>query len=161
IVESEADADELALTMAHEFSHVFTATPSQLDRTDEAIDDCDTYVNGEGCYLADSLMFAWTEAFWDDDLMGSLDPGVDDPDAADKRCSLDDGYFGSYAPISPEEDFAEAFSAYVFALEPLTDGQASRLDWMSSEPGLVEFRERADAAGLSPLENQFDLCGTD
>lgn len=159
-VESEADADELALTMAHELSHVFTATPDQLDRTDEAIDACTTHFNGEGCYLTDSLMLAWIDAFWDDEVLATLDPGVDDPDGAEDRCALDDGYFGSYAPISPEEDFAEAFSAYVFALEPATDGQADRLEWMASRPGLSEFRDRADDAGLTPLDNRFDLCGS-
>ena len=48
-----------ALTMAHQFSHVFTSTPDQLDRTYEGIDSCDTHFNGEGCYLPDSLMVAW------------------------------------------------------------------------------------------------------
>lgn len=160
IVESAADADELALTMAHEFSHVFTATPDQLDRTDEAFEICETHFNGEGCYLPDSLMFQWIQAFWDEDVLATLDPGVDDPDGAEERCALDDGYFGSYAPISPEEDFAEAFSAYVFDLEPYTDGQADRLDWMAAQPGLSEFRDRADDAGLTPLDNRFDLCGS-
>ena len=35
-VEAVADPDELLLTLAHEFTHVFTATPTQLDRSDEA-----------------------------------------------------------------------------------------------------------------------------
>ena len=34
-----ADLDELLLTLAHEFSRVFTATSTQLGRTDEAIDE--------------------------------------------------------------------------------------------------------------------------
>jgi len=159
-VESEADADELALTMAHEFSHVFTTTPDQLDRTDEAIEACHTYYNGAGCYLPDSLMIAWISEFWDDEVLAALVPGVDDPDGAEERCALDDGYFGSYAPSSPEEDFAEAFSAFVFGLEPETGGQAARLGWMALQPGLSEFRERADDAGLTPLDNRFDLCGS-
>jgi hypothetical protein len=159
-IEARSDPDELLLTLAHEFSHVFTATPTQLNRTAEAIDGCDTYVNGEGCYLADSLMFAWIERFWPGPMLAGVDPYEDSADDAEARCAIDDGFFGSYAATNPEEDFAEAFSAYVFDLEPVTAGQADRLEWLARQPGLVEFRERAVAAGLTPLENLFDVCGT-
>ena len=63
-VDAEADPDELLLTIAHEFTHVFTATTEQLDRSDEAIDRCTTYFNGEGCYVDDSLLSAWINEFW-------------------------------------------------------------------------------------------------
>ena len=159
VPEAEADPDELLLTLAHEFTHVFTATQTQLDRTDEAIDTCDTYFNGEGCYLADSLMMGWIEEFWDGGLIDTVDPFEDSVEDADARCAADEGFFGSYAATSPEEDFAEAFSAYVFRVEPDTAGQADRLDWVDAQPGLFEFGERADAAGLTPLANNFDLCG--
>jgi len=159
VVEAEADPDELLLTLAHEFSHVFTATQAQLDRTDEAIDTCDTYFNGEGCYLADSLMMAWIDEFWDGGLIDTVDPFEDSVEDADARCAADAGFFGAYAATSPEEDFAEAFSAYVFRLEPDSAGQAMRLDWIDTQPGLSEFGDRADAAGFTPLANNFDLCG--
>ena len=158
-VDAAADPDELLLTIAHEFSHVFTATAEQLDRSDEAIDACATYFNGEGCYLDGSLMIDWIVEFWDPDVLVDVDPIVDSADDANDRCAADDGFFGSYAATNPEEDFAEAFSAFVFRLEPRTAGQADRLDWIAAQPGLVEFRDRADAAGLTPLANTFDLCG--
>lgn len=158
-VEAVADPDELLLTLAHEFTHVFTATPTQLDRTDEAIDGCTTYFNGEGCYVDDSLMLAWIEEFWDPEVLASVDPEVESVDDADERCTNDGGFFGPYAATNPEEDFAEAFSAFVFRLEPATDGQAERLAWIGVQPGLAEFRDRADAAGMTPLANNFDLCG--
>lgn len=47
----------------------------------------------------------------------------------------------------------------MFRLEPETDGQADRLDWLVQQPGLAEFRDRADAAGMTPLANDFELCG--
>ena len=47
----------------------------------------------------------------------------------------------------------------VFRLEPATEGQAARIDWLERQPGLVEFRDRADAANLTPLPNNFDICG--
>ncbi len=158
-VEADVDPDELLLTLAHEFTHVFASTSTQLDRTDEAIDACTTYFNGEGCYLPDSLMLAWIDAFWDDQLLASVDPFEDSPDDADARCAIEDGFFGPYAATNPEEDFAEAFSAFVFRLDADTDGQADRLDWIVDQPGLVEFRDRADSAGLTPLANNFEICG--
>lgn len=159
-VDAVADPDELLLTLAHEFTHVFTATSTQLDRSDEAIDDCDTWFNGEGCYLEDSLMLAWIDQFWVGPLLDSVDPFEGSPADADARCNDDEGFFGSYAATNPEEDFAEAFSAYVFELEPATDGQAERLDWIAAQPGLAEFRDRAVDAGLTPLANNFDVCGS-
>jgi hypothetical protein len=159
-IDAAADPDELLLTIAHEFSHVFTATAEQLDRSDDAIDVCDTYFNGDGCYLDDSLMTDWIVEFWEPDVLAQVDPTADSSDDADERCTNDAGFFGSYAATNPEEDFAEAFSAYVFGLEALTDGQARRLDWIAAQPGLVEFRERADAGGLTPLANTFEPCGT-
>ena len=108
-VDAIADPDELLLTLAHEFTHVFTSTPDQLDRTDEAIDDCATYFNGDGCSLDDSLMSDWISEFWDPDVLATVDPLEESVDDADARCADDDGFFGPYAATNPEEDFAEAF----------------------------------------------------
>ncbi|MEO1059138.1 MAG: hypothetical protein AAFY28_19690 [Actinomycetota bacterium] len=153
------DDAELLLTLAHELTHVFTATSEQLDRSAEAIETCATYDSGDGCYVDDALMMAWIDQFWDPAVLATVDPFVDDPDAADDRCALDAGFFGAYAATNPEEDFAEAFSAFVFDLEAATPGQQERLDWIAAQPGLAEFRTLADAAGLTPLDNNFDVCG--
>lgn len=158
--EAADDTDELLLTLAHEFSHVFTGTAAELDRSDEAAATCTTYFDGEGCYHPDSLLWAWMQRFWDGELLGSLDPFGDAEEGADARCAIESGFFGPYAATDPAEDFAEAFSAFVFRLEPATDGQADRLDWIARQPGLIEFRERADRAGLTPLANEFDVCGS-
>lgn len=153
------DPDEASLTIAHEFSHIFTETTTQLDRSGEP-DDCDTHWNGSGCYADDSLMAAWIDQFWPPELLGQVD--VDnEPSTADGefRCAVDDSFFGTYAATTPEEDLAEAFSAYVYDLTANTDGQQAKLDWLADQPGLVEFHERAEAAGLTPLNNNFDICG--
>jgi len=156
--EAEADPDELMLTMAHEFTHVFTATSPQIDRY-RGPDECDTYFNGEGCYLDGSVMAEWISLFWGD-YIDDVDPYADVTSAdGEDRCALDAGFFGPYAASSPEEDFAEAFSAYVFRLEPDSPEQQERLDWIDSQPGLAEFRDLAVAADLGPLANRFDYCG--
>ena len=152
------DPDELMLTMAHELTHVFTATPDQVDRF--VLDDCPTYFNGEGCYLPGSVMAAWIDTFWYEEILSEIDPFEDSPASeAEERCDLDAGFFGSYAATSPEEDFAESFSAYVYRLEPDSAEQQLRLDWIGARPDLAEFRARAVDAGRGPLPNFYEICG--
>lgn len=72
---------------------------------------------------------------------------------------MNPGFLGPYSASNPEEDFAETFSAFVYRLEATTPEVQAKLDWMADQPGLVEFRDRADAAGLGPLPNRFEPCG--
>lgn len=153
IAETQADPDEATLTMAHEFTHVFTALPGEIDRFIEA-EDCTTFDNGEGCYRPDSILNEWFDTFWQD---ATGDPTVESE--GEQRCSLDSGFFGSYAASTPEEDFAEAFSAYVLRVEAKTDGQQQRLDWIDQQVGLREYRDRAIALGYGPQAHNFDRCG--
>lgn len=154
------DADEALLTMAHEFSHVFTGLSTQLDRSDEAFDSCDTYLAADGCYRQSSLMYQWIQEFWGGGLIEQIDPYEEASGAeGQERCDLNAGFFGAYAASNPEEDFAESFAAMVMRVEASTPEQQSKLDWLSAQPGLVEFRERAVAAAVGPLANTFDECG--
>jgi hypothetical protein len=154
------DRDAALLTMAHEFSHVFTSTTTQIDRSSDAQDSCATYFNGEGCFLADSLMAQWIEEFWGDGLIDEIDP-AEEASVADgqERCDLHPGFFGAYAASNPEEDFAESFSAFVFEVPAVNDEQQRKLDWIGAQPGLDEFHERAVAANLLPVAHEFDECG--
>ncbi len=153
LAETEADPAEATLTMAHEFTHVFTALPSEIDRLVDP-EDCDTFDNGEGCYRDESIINEWFETFWQ---RAPGDPTVESE--GEQRCDLDSGFFGSYAASTPEEDFAEAFSAYVLRVEPRTDGQQARLDWIDRQAGLREYRDRAVELGYGPQEHNFDRCG--
>jgi hypothetical protein len=154
------DPEQAVLTMAHEFSHVFTALPSQLDRSPDAQDDCPTYWNGEGCYLPDSLMAAWIARFWTPAELAKVDPdkdvGIDD---GTELCAANAGFLGPYAATNPEEDFAETFSAFVYGVPAPTPEVQEKLDWMAEQPGLAEFRDRAEKAGLGPLDGAFEPCG--
>ena len=154
------DPNEAFLTLAHEFSHVLTALPSQINRSVESEDKCATYDNGEGCYLPNSFMALWVTLFWGDGLVDEIDPSEGaNGNAGLDRCSINPGFLGPYAASSPEEDFAESFSAFVFQLDAGSDAVQAKLDWMSEQPGLVEFRNRAVIAGIGPLENNFEPCG--
>jgi len=157
-LDETGDTDELNLTMIHELTHVFAATPNELDRSVDA-DECNTYWNGEGCYLEASVLAAWVDTFWRDEI-DEFDPLAPEYDnGGEQRCSLNPGFFGPYSATSPEEDFAEAFSAFVFGVDARTDGQQQRLDWIAAQPGLDEFRTRAVAAGFAKQPHTFAACG--
>jgi hypothetical protein len=156
---ADADPNEFQLTMAHEFSHVFTALPPELDRFADPF-ACATYYNGEGCYTDDSLMAEWIATFWGDGLIDEVDPEAEaSGEEGQERCDLNPGFFGAYAASSPEEDFAESFSAFVFQLPVDSEDLQAKMAWFARQPGLVEFQTRASAAGLGPLANNFDVCG--
>lgn len=155
----EADPDEALLTIAHEFSHVFTSVPSELDRSEEAAATCTTYLAANGCFVPGSLIAEWVDRFWSP-WIDEIDPDAEATVAAgEDRCAADPGFFGPYAASDPEEDFAESFSAFVFRIPANGPRQQARLDLMAARPELTEYRERADAAGLTPRPNTFDRCG--
>jgi hypothetical protein len=156
---AEDDPEAAQLTMLHEFSHVFNGLVTQIDRFADP-ETCETFDNGEGCFLADSLMAEWIDEFWGDGLIDEIDPdAVTSLAAGQERCDADPGFFGAYGASHPEEDFAEAFSAYVFGVPADNDEQQARLDWFDDRPGLAEFRAEAEVAGFEPQENFFDECG--
>ena len=155
-----ADANEASLTIAHEFAHVFTSIESQIDRTVFDAEECDTYYNGEGCFYEDSIMAQWVLEFWGAGLIDEIDPNEEPTNAdGEDRCDRDASFLGPYAASNPEEDFAETFSAYVYQLDAKTDAQQEKLDWIDDQAGLAEFRDRAVAAGVGPLVNNFEVCG--
>lgn len=156
--ESEANPAESRLTMLHEFAHVFTLTVTEIDRFEDE-EACETYWNGDGCFYEDSVINLWVDSFWTayiDDFDPYASPTVE---SGEGRCSIDAGFLGPYAASTPEEDFAETFSAYVFRIPAPSDEVQARYDWISERPGLAEFRDLATAAGYEPQENTFDVCG--
>jgi hypothetical protein len=155
------DDDTVALlTIAHEFAHVFTQVPSQIDRSEEAFEVCSTYRSAAGCFASDSLIAAWVSTFWTDQMLASIDPDAESTVAeGEERCAADPSFLGPYAASDPEEDFAESFSAYVFDVAVDQPEQQAKLDWLADQPGLAAFRARAEAAGLTPLDNPFESCG--
>ena len=157
----DEDHVEGELTMAHEFSHVFTALPDQLDRSITTADDCGTWYDGEGCFRSGSLMAKWIDAFWPAEELDRIDVNHD-PEISDgdRLCHLNPGFLGSYAATNPEEDFAETFAAFVYRVDAPTAEVQDKFDWMARRPELAAFRHRATAAGLGPLEGDFDTCGS-
>lgn len=157
--EVAADRDQFHLTVVHEYAHVLTSTGAEMDPAVGA-DECVGFFGGEGCHPPGSLLGDWVTAFWPAEQLRLFDPD-DEPlvEDGEERCSRDDGPLGPYAATRPEEDFAEAFSAWVLRVPAVTAGQQERVDWLDRRPELAVFRERATTAGLGPLPNDFEVCG--
>ena len=157
--EADRNPDELMLTMAHEFAHVLTSLPSQIDR-DVTPRDCSTWHNRVGCYREMSLLAEWVELFWDegriDQINIKLEPSAE---IGSERCRFDPSFLGPYAASHPEEDFAESFSAFVFRLDAPSLEVREKMEWFARQPQLAEFRNRAIEAGLGPTQNAFERCG--
>lgn len=147
-----------SLTVAHELGHILTGQIEQLDRVSDPA-ECETFDNGEGCALPGSYLDDWVAEFWSEDELASLDVMVDDPDAADERCSLNPGFLGAYAAISPDEDFAESFAAFVFQVEVDNPHLEDKMAFFDDRAELAEIRDRAEDAGFAGFPNQFDICG--
>lgn len=158
LTEAQAYPEDFTLTMVHEFAHVFTGVPTELDRT-LLPQDCTTWDNGEGCYVPGSVMDAWTSEFWADELE-TLDPSAEaSAEEGQQRCDADPGFFGAYGASHPEEDFAESFAAWVLQVPAASEAQEQRYEFLEQRPGLEEFRTRASDAGYGPQPNNFDECG--
>ena len=64
-----------------------------------------------------------------------------------------------YAQSHPDEDFAESFAAFVFQIDVDSPQLEDKLAFYEERPELAAFRDRAVAAGLAGLPNDFDVCG--
>lgn len=158
IDESEADPDELQLTVMHEFAHIISQTPDQLDLGVVA-PDCATFHNGYGCFAGESYLWIFARRFWTaEDLDAVPGPAGFSQDDADRRCLENPAIPGAYAASHPEEDFAESFAAFVFSIDVPAAVQP-RLDFFEQFGELAVVRDNASAAGLYGLESTFDVCG--
>lgn len=156
--EASRDIDELRVTMAHEFAHVFTQVPSQVD-LDSKRSDCSTFWNGSWCFSDSSYLADWVDEFWPRAALNTLpSDGNSDTPGGEDRCNLDHSFLGAYAASHPEEDFAESFAAFVYSIE-VPEGVEPRQAFFKRYPELAAYRTRAVAAGEANLPNKFDSCG--
>lgn len=157
IPEAENDKREFQLTMAHEFSHVITSTPDQIER---GAPTCGTYANGEGCFRPGSFLADWVTQFWGGGLIEQVDPKVDPtPDIGAPRCKTNASFLNEYAASNPEEDLSESFAAFVFRV-PLSPSLQPKMAFFAARPELAAFRDRAILSGLSALPDSGDHCGS-
>ena len=152
------DPNELALTMQHELTHVFTQVPgTQLDISISA-EKCTTYYNGSGCLREGAYTWQWIQQFWDAEALASIPADGDvNEEAGEARCVTDAPYTGPYGASSPEEDIAEVFAAYVFDVD-VTTALDEKFAFFDEYPEFREVRQRAEALGRHDADYSFEGC---
>ncbi|MDB4291252.1 hypothetical protein N9922_03465 [Cyclobacteriaceae bacterium] len=138
-------------TLIHEYGHLLTLNPSQIELTDDMIqDDNKGYLTSEGYALKDSYLGIFFKQFWDDELLLEWD-NIDNKKNENKRVKLlyefylshRDNFVTDYAAESPEEDIAEAWTFFVLSDKPDTNTvKNQKVIFFYQFPELVEYRQK-------------------
>ena len=138
-------------TLIHEYGHLLTLNPSQIELTDDMIqDDNKGYLTSEGYALKDSYLGIFVKQFWDDELLLEWD-NIDNKKNENKRVKLlyefylshRDNFVTDYAAESPEEDIAEAWTFFVLSDKPDTNTvKNQKVIFFYQFPELVEYRQK-------------------
>ncbi len=136
-----SEDDLLISTLIHEYAHVLSLSPDQVDPTVAA---CDTLQLDEGCALPDSAIYAFFEQFWRDYGDEAPDPTNADSDVADAfYAAHEDDFVSDYAATNVVEDFAETFMTFVIEDEPSgSTVAAQKILFFWDRPDFVQLRER-------------------
>ena len=145
---------EADLTMAHELSHVFTGLDDQIDYDTLVRDGCNgRFPAFNWCFQADAYINQWVSTFWSE---AELEVYYDDSIDSTTLCVEGHDFAGTYATTSPFEDFAEAFSAYVYSVD--LPNLAAKYAWFDSQPVLKGYKDRAIAADRYDYPDTFGTC---
>ena len=138
-------------TLIHEYGHLLTLNPSQIELTDDMIqDDNKGYLTSEGYALKDSYLGIFVKQFWDDELLLEWD-NIDNKKNENKRVKLlyefylshRDNFVTDYAAESPEEDIAEAWTFFVLSDKPDTNTvKNQKVIFFYQFPELVEYGQK-------------------
>ncbi|GAA1696871.1 hypothetical protein GCM10009808_12830 [Microbacterium sediminicola] len=137
------DADLLLSTLVHEYAHIVSLSPDQVD---PYVDECDTLLLLEGCALPDSAIFSFSEEFWSGYADAPDADNSDDDVAWDFYLAHEDEFVSDYAATNVIEDFAESFMVYV--LDDPVDGDfpiAQKLRFFADQAEFVRMRDRIRA----------------
>ncbi len=155
-----ADPTELTYTLIHEYAHLLTLNEAQVPPDlalalepdndtlyDEAVNACPTYFPGEGCALDSAYIDDFVERFWGDlyaewEEIAYMEDEIEAEDALYAFYEdYQDQFVSDYAPTSPEEDIAEAFSIFIMQPKPAGETIAEeKVLFFYDYPELVEQR---------------------
>jgi len=161
-VKDTTDPKELTYTLVHEFGHLLTLNPDQVEPSEalfkdpyndeiftQEVDKCETYFPGEGCSLPEAYLYNFVNQFWGDifaewDEINQIADENDYYDALDEfYTQYEDQFVTDYAVTSPEEDIAETFSYFI--LRPKPDGETiaeQKVLFFYEYPELVQLRRQ-------------------
>lgn len=136
-------------TLIHEYGHLLTLNPEQIQITnDEYQDDDRGYLTNEGYAETGSYLGEFVKAFWNDHLLLEWDDI--DPIKSEKRRSkkIEQFYYqhqeyflSGYSAESPEEDIAESWTFFVLCDRPTIDEYGlEKIKFFYQFPELIEAR---------------------
>ena len=149
VVDVESDPDEFLYTLLHEYSHIFTLSPPQVDLGGGT---CSYYETDEGCTEPDSYLSAFYEQFWTD-IWDEWQAFQDEPDESLYEDYLtefyeahEDEFITEYAATDPSEDIAECWSYFIMDPRPNGDTIAEeKILFFYDYPEMVEMRDEIQA----------------
>lgn len=127
---------EFAYVVIHEFGHVLTLNPSQVNVQTES--SCQTYFTGEGCSKENSYINRLFEIGWED-IIDQY--GEEDADRLYR--DYPDRFVSDYASTNPGEDIAEVFTTYVIEDDLRTDASiaSQKIRMLDGYSELVSLRK--------------------
>jgi hypothetical protein len=155
-----SDYYSLTFTLIHEYGHLLTLGPDQVppslgifnnpednDIYLEELSNCPTYFPGEGCSNSDSYVNEFFDQFWVEihDEWNEINLEEDEDIYYEKLeefyYKYEDQFVTDYAPTSPAEDIAEAWSFFILGPRPAGDTIAEeKILFFYNYPELVELR---------------------
>jgi hypothetical protein len=111
------------------------------------MDACPQYFTGEGCSKPDSYINMFFERFWTDLYNEWLEIDEEENERTRENKlnrfyeTYQDQFLTDYAPTSPAEDIAEAFTFFILSPKPsLTSIASEKMLFFYEYPELVELR---------------------
>ena len=155
-----SDYYSLTFTLIHEYGHLLTLGPDQVppslavfnnpDDNDiylQELSACPDYFPGEGCANSDSYINEFYDQFWTDihDEWNEINLEEDEDIYYEKLDEFyykyEDQFVSDYAPTSPAEDIAEAWSFFILGPQPAGDTIAEeKILFFYNYPELIQLR---------------------
>lgn len=149
--------DQYVHTLVHELAHIVTLGAGRVEvdarpaaTLVEQATRCDTPPLVEGCAAADTVIAAFSAAYWDLDLVGAPDgvATIGDREAAtiERYLAARDSYVTAYAASDPGEDIAETFTAMALDhRQPPGSIAAQKIEFLRADPELFALADRIRA----------------
>ncbi len=162
---------ELTFTLIHEYGHLLTLNPEQVDVNEtifyepddedayfEASENCATYFTGEGCAKSNSYFYLFYDEFWSDiyaewDEIQYIEDDDEYYEAIDEfYYAREDQFVTDYAVTNPGEDIAETWAFFVTQAKPAGNTIAEqKVLFFYQFPELVQLREEIIARTYSRM----------
>ncbi len=141
---SYTNEGDLNHTLIHEYAHVLSLNPTQIDPSLEEENCYPRYFIQEGCSKTNAFINLFFKAFWTRDMLMTVESDEEDGpiELYDSRPS---SFVTDYAATNPVEDMAESFTAFVLNPKPKScelDQKSEKVCSFYKHETLLNLRKR-------------------